>query len=319
VNHKTNLTAPELTVVIIVLCGQEPLVRCLSALARQTGQFPFEIIVPCNESFQDIVAVQAKFPQVQFLSVEGYRTYAELRALGVQQAQGKIIALTEDHCLPNADWCAQILKAHKRPETAIGGAVEKGIPDTALNWALYLADFVRYMTPMPEGPSDYLTDCNVTYKRAALETIAGVWHEEFHEPDVHGALKERGQSLWFSPHIVVHQQRSVRLNDAIKDRYAFGRLFGSGRVKRATALKRFVYAALALPLPLLLVGRVAGQIFRKRRCRGAFIRALPALLLICSIWAWGELMGYLTGRAAAVLTPGQRAETVVQRVQEVSP
>ncbi len=318
-NHHQNFTTPELTVVVIILCGREPLTRCLTALAQQTGQPNIEIIVPFDESFKDSAAMQLKFPRVRFLGVEGYRTYAELRSLGVQQARGQIIALTEDHCLPEPNWCAEILQAHTGPHAAVGGAVEKRTPDSALNWALYLADYVRYMNPMPEGPRHHLTDCNVTYKQTALAAIAEVWSREFHEPDVHNALKQRGQSLWFCPRIIVEQQRSVRLSEAIKDRYTFGRLFGSGRVKGASVLKRLVYAGLALPLPLLLVGRVAGQVFRKRRGMGAFFRALPALLLISAVWACGELAGYVTGRAAAVLTPGRRAETLSPQKQGAGP
>jgi hypothetical protein len=175
---------------------------------------------------------------------------------------------------------------------------------------------------MAEGPVNHLTDCNVSYKRAALEVIADVWRNEFHEPIVHGALRARGETLWFSPRVVVQQQRSLRLGEAIRDRYIFGRLFGSGRITRgqgagskaqgtmsreqktgSALLRRLIYMGGAALLPLLLVGRIAGQVLRKRRCGAAFVRGLPTLVLLNTAWGWGEFVGYVTGRPDASLTP----------------
>ena len=92
---------------------------------------------------------------------------------------------------------------------AIGGAVEKQTPDKTLSWAFYLADYLRYLDPQ-EGPSDHLTDGNVSYKRAALEKIKHLWAEEFHENVVHAALAGNGGSLWLSPKIIVRQKRPSR-------------------------------------------------------------------------------------------------------------
>ena len=181
-------------------------------------------------------------------------------------------------------------------------AVEKDVPDTILNWALYLADYVRYMNPVPQGLSPHLTDCNVSYQRKVLEEIANVWLNEFHEPEVHTALKERGGSLWLSPHIIVHQQRSMSLGNAIKDRYIFGRLFGGGRAQGITATLRLVHAAVAILLPPLLTARVANHVFRKRRCVTDFFRALPFLILLNTVWAWGEFVGTVTGQPEPSLT-----------------
>ena len=298
--------APVLTVVVVILGGRNYLVRCLTALAQQVGVPNLEIIVPCDESFGDLSALCAEFPRVKFLSVKGHRTYAELRALGVQKACGAIVALTEDHCTPDHDWCARILEAHAGPHAAVGGAVEKRQPDTILNWAVYLCDFSRYMNPVQEGPACYLTDCNVSYKRAALASIAHVWTDEFHETSVNWALQAQGESLWLSPRIIVHQQRTLRFRAAVRERYVFGRLFASTRVSATTWLRRALYAGSSFLLPPLLLGRVAGNVLRKRRCVGEFIRSLPALMLMTTAWAWGEFVGYLTGRPGTSLMSGMR-------------
>jgi hypothetical protein len=298
-----------------MLAGPAYLTRCLQALLFQTNVQDIEIIVPCDERISDVPVLQKKFPAVWFLTIGGHRTFAELRALGVGKARGAIIALTEDHCTPNPDWCDRILHVHAAPHAAVGGAVEKVAPDTPLNWALYLADYGRYMNPRAEGLSSELTDCNVSYKSAALHAIADVWQSEFHEPAVHDALRKRGEALWFSPNIIVQQQRSMSLREAIRDRYIFGRLFGSGRAIAAPVLRRLFYAALGILLPALLTGRVAQQVFRRRRHIGAFLSSLPALIVLNLAWAWGEFLGYLTARAEISLKPSRSTES---RPQESS-
>ncbi|CAN5587891.1 hypothetical protein BH10CHL1_BH10CHL1_27090 [soil metagenome] len=292
-----------ISVIVVPLRGHSDLQRCLRALSQQSGVQAPEIIVPYDQAISHVSKLAAEFPTIQFLPARGRRTYAELRALGVQQATGAIIALTEDHCIPQADWCEQILQAHSGPYAAVGGAVEKSGSDTMVNWALYLADYIRYMNPRPASVVDHLSDCNVTYKRAALDPIQAVWQVEFHEPSVHAALQQQGELLWFAPTVVVNQQRTMRFGAALRDRYIFGRLFGSERALLMTKGRRAFYAMMAFLLPFLLVGRVTQHVFGKRRCIEAFMFALPMLIILSVAWATGELIGYVTARPETSLTP----------------
>src|SRR5688572_17946768 len=152
------------------------------------------------------------------------------------------------------------------------------------------------MLPLQEGPADYLTDCNVSYKRTALEPIADLWAAEFHETTVNWALQRRGQTLLLSPRVIVRQQRSLELGYALRERYEFGRLFASTRVAAVGLPQRLVYAALCFLLPGILIGRVIKNVAQKRRAIGHCVRALPLIVLINTVWAWGEFVGYLTGR-----------------------
>lgn len=295
---------PELSVIVVVLTRRaDCLNRCLVSLTTQQDVSMPELIVPCDETCTELVKLREQYPVVRFLPVSGTRTYAELRSLGIHESRGRIVALTEDHCKPAPDWCKQILTAHERSDAAIGGAVDKEPGDSALNWAFYLADYARYMNPVAEGPTKNLTDCNVSYKRSALEAIADRWREEFHEPTVHSSLVSNGESLRLSPRIVVYQQRSLRFVDAMRDRYAFGRLFSATRSEVFSSGKRAFYAALSFLLPALLVTRVMAHVFRTKRYTKEFFIALPYLTLISIVWASGEFLGYVTGQAETSLTP----------------
>jgi len=258
-----------LSVVIVPLGGEGDLARCLEALRSQGAS---EIIV-----------------------AEG-RTPAAARAAALQRASSPIVALTEDHCVPAPDWCARIRRAHERGYAVVGGCIEKLAPDTALNWAIYLADYLRYAPPMAAGPVTHLSDCNVSYQRATLEGIAGLWKDEFHENVVHEALRRTGGTLWLEPEVVVRQKRRFNAGTALSDRFCFGRIFAASRLAGAPLDQRLLLLASTLALPALLILRVSRQVAGRRRHKIAFLRALPWLAALCSAWALGEFTGYLTGK-----------------------
>ncbi len=295
-------TTPRLSVVVVIFGGRAALPRCLDALSNQTGVDDIEIIVPCDKRITDLDALRQQYPKAEFLPVEGERVYAELRAIGIKHSHAPIVAITEAQCLPDPTWASQILEAHRLPHPAIGGVVDKE-SGTAVSWAMYLCDYSRYTPPVQEGATDYLTDCNVSYKRAEIDAIADVWPVEFHETSVHWTLMDKGKKLWLSPNIVARHARVLSLGEAIADRYAFGRLFAATRVEAVSPLKRWVYAAASCVLPVLIVWRASANTMRKGRHRPQLAKALPAMILVASVWTIGEFLGYVTGRAGKSLTP----------------
>jgi hypothetical protein len=291
---------PSLSVVVVILGRGHHLKQCLSALRGREGVADAEIIVPVDETHGPEKALSEAYPEAKFLPLSGQRSYAELRAAGVGAARGRIVAITEDQCIPPPRWCASILEAHDAPEAAnrvaIGGPVDKLAPDKAINLAIYLRELGTYMPPVKDGPSHTLTDCNVTYKRAALEKIREVWEKEFHEPDVHVALEKNGGILWLSTDLLTMQKRDVKFWPAVRERFAFGRLYGGLRAAAVSPLKRLALILLSPALPVLLVARVYAGVFRKRRHIGAALRALPYVVLFACVWGVGEWVGYLKGK-----------------------
>lgn len=255
-----------------------------------------EIVVAIEARLHD-PKIPAQLAGVTFVwPSTGRHTFAELRSAGVRASSGEIVAITEDQCIPPPHWCANIVTTHKaRPNTAIGGPVDKVGRDAALHWAIYLRELgVGYMPPVEEGPSPQLTDCNVTYKRASLDALRETWNDAFHEPKVHEALQARGDKLWLSPGLLTFQQRSLGHRAALRERYEFGRLYGALRVADVPLFRRLLMTAAAILLPSLLVSRVVLATLRKGRHRFQCFRALPYLILLAAVWSWGEALGYLT-------------------------
>ena len=314
------MTDPALSIGVLPFSDTAALTRCLDALRAQEGVGNLEILVPFSAHASEMVGVAEHYPQATFIPVPGDRTPAELRARAVAAASAEVVALIEDHCVPHRDWCARILAAysnHSESFAGVGGAVEKGLPshqknDTALNWAVYMTDYSRYMNPMTAGPIAEISDTNSSYRKRDLVEIEPVWAVEFHENVVNEALRERGRRLWFAPDVIVSQQRNLTLSAALRDRYAFGRLFASTRVEHSTSGRRILLAAASFAMPPVLVLRVAGTLLQRRKHRAQFLRSLPHLVLVTSAWMAGEMMGYLTARPESTLSADARHENIVE-------
>jgi len=304
----------QLSVVALAFGGG--LSQCLTALQPQADALGAEVIVPHDSTLEDEEALRRAFPAVRFEELPGIRTPAELRSSGAAMSSGDVVAFLEGHCRPAPDWCRRVLESHAATHAAVGGPIEKGLPDgggndTALNWSVYLADYSRYMLPLPEGATHALSDCNVSYKRSALDATREHWMTEFHENVVNGALRQSGATLWFNPAMKVFEQRRLTMSAAMRDRFSFGRLFGSTRVPGVALPRRLAWSAAAIVMPPLLVARVVGNLQRRRRHRDQLLRCLPSLAMISAAWMAGEAVGYLTGTAGNALKPSAHRATPV--------
>lgn len=296
---------PRVAVAVVGICGAAHLRRCLEALALQTRCGSFATVVAHDPLLGGMEALIRDFPEVRIVSNQGQRTPLELASRAIRetlvvapQDPALHILLTEDHCVPPPDWVARMSAAITPGRAAVGGLVRAPEACSAVDWAFYFVDFFRY-SPLRglragcESPT--LTVCNVIYRRSQLEALAPLWRDSFHETAVNTALRRFGD-LWLTPESHVVMGRSVRLRDALRERYAFGRLFGCTRPQFAGRHWRWVGALTAWALPLLLVTRMARVAAGSPFGRSQFLHSLGPLLSMVVAWSFGEWLGYLTAQ-----------------------
>ena len=290
--------------------------RCLRALATQTGAPVMEVVVPYDATVAAVAAIVAEAqrdggPTIRSVDLGRLATRRspltaggqhELidrrRSAGLLAARGAIVGILEDRGVPRADWAATAVRLHRElPHQVIGGAVENGREPT-LNWAVYFCDFGRYQRPFEAGPRRYVSDVNVVYKRGALERTRDIWQASYHEPLVHWALEREGATLFASPDLVVDQMRDdLRIGALLRERVAWGRLFGSLRVRDVSFGRRLGLAAVSPLVPGVLFLRLLRDQVTRRASLSQLARATPATLVLMTAWALGEAVGVLSGRS----------------------
>jgi hypothetical protein len=299
----------KLSVVVTIVEGGDPLRQCLARLSEQIDPPDLEIIVPYDDTVNGIDDLRRAFPRVNFLGMGRVQTsstpssprgqhelFDRRRTSGLLAATGEVVAILEDRGLPTERWASSVARLHSElPFAVIGGAVENGI-DRYLNWAVYFCDFSRYQRPFNAGPADWVTDVNVSYKRRALDATRALWRDRYHEPVVHGALRARGETLFLTPDLVVHEMRSrAGVVDLLRERLHWGRLFAYTRVQQEKRLRRVVYLSASPLIPLIMFFRQAHLQWKKGHF-ARFARVAPAVALLLTVWGAGETVGYLTAR-----------------------
>ncbi len=286
---------PKLSVVIASVNGLPYIEECLDSLERQSTQVKAEVIVADCCSHETRTVIEHKFPQVKLLKFPRRLTIPELRAIGIAHSTGEIVVITEDHCIADANWYTEILKAHESEHVVIGGAVENASVKRIVDWAVYLCEYSRYMNPIPSGIVGDIPGNNASYKRRAFDNIQELLDRGFWETFLYWKLKNDGIALCSVPSIIVYHKKSFGVFEFLSQRYHYGRSFAGMRIADASPSKRVFFVICAPLLPGVLISRIARRIFQKKRHRKEFFLSLPLLSLFMLSWSFGEFCGYLLG------------------------
>ncbi|MCG3163514.1 MAG: hypothetical protein JMDDDDMK_04945 [Acidobacteria bacterium] len=206
----------EVSIVIPTRDRSEDLRLCLRALVSQ--DFPpegYEAIVCDDGSEEDISKVVDEFRQtgfnVRFLRQE-QKGPAAARNLGIRNARGSIVAMTDSDTLPDRHWLLKLYQALANNPDAV-----------AVEGRVYAANEGEF-DPLGEGPANksggvFLT-CNCAYRRAALIEIGG-FDETFPYPayedtELAARAQQIGRIVWEPEAVVVHPQRPLTLKAVMK-------------------------------------------------------------------------------------------------------
>lgn len=293
------------TVAVVGICGAEHLGRCLRALDAQHGAPPFDVVVAVDARLAGMDEAAAGFSgRLTLVRTPGRENPVQLAGDALRAARGEVVLLTEDHCVPPPHWVRALWEGIRAAPGAavIGGGIDTEPDAGALDWAFWFVDFFRYASPVRGGRAPSISVCNAAYRRTQLEALAPLWADGFHETAMHDAQRMRFGALHLEPGATIRMRRRVAFGAALRERYAFGRLFGCTRLAHARAGHRMFYLLLTPTLPALLMLRMAARALPEPSLRGRFVRAMPVLAALVLAWSWGEWLGYLTRRLPHALT-----------------
>jgi len=293
---------PELSVVIASVNGLPYPLATLEALARQEGGHAAEVILADCTGPSTVAAVRERFPDVGILAYDEQKSVPWLRAAGLREARGRLVAVTEDHCVPRPDWYRRIIEAHARTGwAAVGGGVENDSTTRAVDWAVFFCEYHQHMSPVPEGPNDFIPGMNVAYDMDRLEPMRSAFEEGLWENFLHDRLRAAGHTIGMDPAIVVGHRKHFTVPMFLHERFHYSRSFAGMRVAGAPWRTRVAYAAASFLLPALLVTRLTRNVVRRRTHLGWYVRSFPLVVLFSVAWSVGELVGYLRGPGDSLL------------------
>lgn len=282
--------APLISVVVASRAERALLDACLGALLPQCARLGAELVVARAGGSADI---EAAYPTAVWVAAPADASLPALRAAGMAVADGDVVALTEDHCVPAPDWLSQIVAAQKSGAEVVGGAMENARRDRAVDWAAYFAEYGSYLADPPAGAVPMVAAANVAYRRSVVDDVIAAAREGHWESVAHDRLRARGHAIAFLKTAAVYENRRHRFIGFCRNRFAHGRDYAAVRLAEEGSGRRWLYLLGAPLLPFLLTGRVARAAGRSRL--GPFVRALPLTFAFLTAWSAGEAVGYLGG------------------------
>jgi hypothetical protein len=292
------MTAPELSVVVASVNGLPYLADCLDAL--ETSCPEAEVVVADWTDEATRRTVRERWPRVRLLSFDEPMSVPELRAAGIAAACAPYVAVIEDHCNVRNGWAGRILDAHHAGRSVVGGSIRNAATRRIRDWAAFLCEYSEHMEPAPGGEVPTLPGMNVSYDRAAVETMQPLLDEGRWETDLHPHLQRSGHVLWSDPAATLEHAKDFDLTEFLSQRYHYARSY-AGLRRAGLGPKRFVYL-LGSPLIVpLLYRRIVRNVLRRRVHRRELAAATPLILLYLGVWSFGEAVGYAVGGGRSLL------------------
>ena len=286
--------APPLSIVVGSIQGWPEVVECVRAAEASAARVGAELLV-LDGSGRPPPPADELAPRTRWHEFPGESVF-QLRLRGYELSRGPIVAITEDHCNAPLDWCERMLAAHREhPEAAaIGGSVENGADESAVDWASFLIVQAAVMAPIRSGETTRLSGAvNVSYKRAALDGISAfgglgamdILHQK--------ALLERGEVLLADDRIRVAHVQSLGFGPFTASHYHAGRTISGFRRETmgATDWIRFVGAFV---VPIARFGRIVA-IGTRKGYGSHLLRGFPLIVWLLYAQATGQFIGYARG------------------------
>ena len=257
---------PKVSVVVCTYNGARYIRETCEALEKL--DYPnYEVVIVSDGSTDNTLEILSDF-DFEVISVEN-GGLSRARNIGLQRAQGEIIAYLDDDAYPDEHWLKYLAWSFlKSKHDGIGGP-NFPPPDDDF-WALCVAH-------SPGGPNhvlladdlaEHIPGCNMAFRKAALERVGG-FDRDFKiagdDVDVCWKIQEYGGTLGFSPAAVVWHHRRSSVSAYLKQQYNYGRaeamlaakwpekfnaaghvrwngrIYGTGRATPAFPLKFAVY------------------------------------------------------------------------------
>jgi hypothetical protein len=278
------------------------ILETLDSLATRQGDHACEVVLVDRREDEVSAEIRRLYPEVEIIPCPAGTTLPEMRETALRRSRGRLVGVTEDHCVPAEGWLAEIEAAFDADPAlaAVGGAVENGVGERGFDWATFLCEYSYFSPPVAEGPTEVLPGMNVAYRREALDAVpaerlrAGFW-----ETTAHPLLLQQGGRFVSRNRMKMFHCKRFSRRLFFAQRFIYSRYYAGLRFPARDRMKRLAATLASFALPPLLMLRIV-RAAQAKRLGAELARATPALAGLVVVWAAGEMWGYLFGPGDAL-------------------
>ncbi len=309
---------PTLAAIVVVPDTYDTVRRTMSHLQAQTAVEQIEIIF-VTPSHQQLGLVESEltcFHSLHVVEVGAVTSIARGFVAGIHCAHAPIVALTEDHSFPDANWAALLTATHQQPWAAVGPSMSNGNPNTMLSWADFYQAYGEWTHPVSSGSVRHLPGHNSSYKRDILlaygNQLEGLMQAE---SVLHRHLRAQGYELQLESGTCTSHLNFASWSSWIPARYYTGRQFAATWAQAWSWPRRLLFTAASPLIPWIRLWRIQKHV-RRRQPWGFFIRFLPIMFAGLFIESLGQMVGYAAGAGNSI---EKVAEYEFHRIKHIEP
>jgi GT2 family glycosyltransferase len=290
------MPTPRFSVIVPTYRRPAALERCLEALARQTyPREQFEVVVADDGSGAPPIDVVERFSRAMTVSlVEAtHGGPGAARNAAAERARGGHLAMTDDDCVPEPDWLAQLDAAVcAAPDALVGGRVENGLGDNPMAEAsqLLIGYLYEYFAADASSTIRFFTTNNLAVPAEPFRRLGGFdvvsIGDTAEDRDLCDRWARSGGALVYEPSAVVRHHSPLSFAGFVRQHFRYGRgavHFHAARVARGGP-----------PVRLEPLSFYVGMLRHPARRRPGTRPIVPTLLLAASQLSYAS--GYLAER-----------------------
>ena len=292
---------PRLTVLLPAMLGYDTVAAAIESWRAQTQRDHLEVLVLLPGAPGDGPA-SASVMEAPFAPLWiGSASLHEARAMGVDAARGSYVFFAEDHCLPDAEWAAVMLRRMDEGWDVINPGFRPGSRGSLWGLGAFLLAYAEWMQPIESGPIQVVCGANQCIRTELVRSLSR-------------PLSDHLQFGAFLVRTLVRQQRRCYLEAQARMRHFdnavatlslrevlyVGLAFGAFRTETWAWPVRAAYA-LAWPVLAWLHGqRALVQYLRAGRADGIPATVFAAVTCQALAWGVGEAVGAWVGRPRVI-------------------
>ena len=295
-------SSSEMSLIVITPDRFDTVRRIVRALRKQSicDRLELVIVAPSVDCL-DIDRVETKgFAAVQVVELGGSLCSTSVaRSVGIRAATAPVIALTEDHCFPAADWAEKLLARHDEGWAGVGAVFGNANPATAVSWANFLVEYGDFAEPVAGGEASMIPGHNSSYKRHVLLGYGDRLPQMLEaETAMQWDLIAKGHHFYLEPEARSFHLNYSMLGRSLPLRFDGGRLFAANRARDWSVAKRALFTFASPLIPLVRFSRVVRTVHGLGR--QIPLRTLPTAALLLLVDGVGEMVGYAAGAGSAM-------------------
>ncbi len=295
---------PAFGVVLVAVAGYEIIARTVAYLRRQTIASQIELLImsPNPDGLVLPQKIKESFYKVRVIDIGDERRVGVIRARGIREAEAPVVAMSEDHCVPNPVWAEAMLEAHGEGVAVVGPAMVNANPGTPQSWAGMIIAYAPWTAdpeadPGPPRDMSFLPGHNSSYHRATalavgdeLDTLMSS------EVVLHWRLHAQGQRIVLAPRARCSHVNVTSVRALSHAMFHHSRMFGAMRAATTGGARRLIYLATTPLVPPLRLWRSLPAVRQLTPPGVSKPRVMATLAPVMVVSALGEALGLARGR-----------------------